>query len=144
MSRRLHPSILDDLGLVKALRSECHNFSERHGIKVKFKHRRVPASLPGDLALCLYRIAQEGLGNIARHADSADAFVDLVGVNGEIDLTIKDHGRGFSVRKSEGAGLGLVSMRERARLNGGVAAVHSIPGKGTTIEVRIPVRGQTK
>lgn len=140
VARRLHPSVIDDLGLVKALRSECNSFSHREGIAVEFKHRRVPRSLPKDLSLSLYRIAQEGLRNVAKHSTSRDATIELAAVNGEISLAIRDRGIGFSAAEVQGRGLGLISMRERARLNGGVVAVDSAPGKGTTIEIRVPLR----
>lgn len=140
MARRLHPSILDDLGLVKALKAECTHFSNREGIDVAFEHHDVPASLPRDLSLCLYRVAQEGLRNIGKHSDSPDAFVELVGADGgEIRLCVEDHGVGFSLPDADGKGLGLISMRERARLNGGTCEVTSAPGGGTRIDVRLPL-----
>ncbi len=144
MARQLPPSIIDDLGLVKALRSECHSFSRREGIEVTFVHRHVPQSLPKDLTLSLYRIAQEGLRNVAKHSRSRDATLELLAINGEISLAVKDHGVGFSTLHVQRKGLGLISMRERARLNDGGVTVHSIPGKGTTIEVRMPLRSEPK
>ena len=142
MARRLHPSILDDLGLVKALKAECAHFSNREGIDVVFRDRNVPAALPRSLSLCLYRIARESLRNISKHAASADAIVDLVGVgNDEIRLSVEDHGAGFSPQAGDNQGLGLVSMRERARLNGGTCSVESTPGGGTKVDVRLPMGG---
>ena len=73
LSRQLHPSILDDLGLVDALRSECGGFSEREGISVRYAPRDVPPGIPKELALCLYRIAQEGLRNVAKHSGAKEA-----------------------------------------------------------------------
>jgi PAS domain S-box-containing protein len=140
MARRLHPSILDDLGLVKALRAQCVHFSNREGIDVTFEHRDVPAGLPRSLSLCLYRIAQESLRNISKHAVSPDAVVNLSNASdGEIRLTIEDHGVGLPVEDTEGGGLGLVSMRERARLAGGTCSVLSSPGGGTIVDVRLPL-----
>jgi PAS domain S-box-containing protein len=145
MARRLHPSILDDLGLVKALKAECAHFSSREGIHVSFEHRDVPATLPRTLSLCLYRIAQESLRNIGKHAASPDAVVDLAGDgNGQICLTVEDHGGGFSTAQVDGRGLGLVSMRERARLVGGTCAVHSEPGQGTKVDVCLPLGGEVQ
>jgi signal transduction histidine kinase len=142
MARRLHPSILDDLGLIKALKAECAHFSNREGIDVHFSDRNVPGTLPRPLSLCLYRIARESLRNISKHAASPDAVVDLVGDGGdEIRLTVEDHGVGFSPQAAEAQGLGLVSMRERARLNGGTCSVQSTPGGGTKVDVRLPVGG---
>lgn len=142
MARRMHPAILDDLGLVKALKAECAHFSKREGIDVAFNHRDVPADIPRSHSLCLYRIAQESLRNISKHASSPDAVVDLSCVDGEeIRLTVEDHGVGFALEKEDGKGLGLVSMRERARLNGGTWIVCSECGEGTTVEVRLPLGG---
>ena len=94
------------------------------------------------MSLSLYRIAQESLRNISKHAASPDAFVDLAGESGGlIRLTVEDHGAGFSVAEAEGKGLGLVSMRERARLIGGTCAVQSAPGEGTKVVVRLPLGG---
>jgi PAS domain S-box-containing protein len=142
MARRLHPSILDDLGLVKALKAECAHFSNREGIDVIFEDRDVPAELPRALSLCLYRVAQESLRNISKHAASADAVVELDCNGGDgIHLTVEDHGVGFSMEDTDGTGLGLISMRERARLNGGRCVVQSVPGEGTKVDVRLPLGG---
>lgn len=148
MARRLHPSILDDLGLVKALKAECVHFSNREGIDVTFTHHDVPANLPKSLSLSLYRIAQESLRNISKHAASAVATVDLACADGgEIRLAIEDHGVGFPAEDAgqvgDGGGLGLVSMRERARLAGGTCSVLSSPGRGTIVDVRLPLEGET-
>jgi signal transduction histidine kinase len=77
LSRQLHPSILDDLGLVEALRSECASFSRREGIAVVYRPEKVPATLPKDVALCVYRVAQEALRNLAKHAAVNQAWVSL-------------------------------------------------------------------
>src|SRR5205814_2906016 len=77
LSRQLHPSILDDLGLVEALRSECASFSRREGIAVVYRPDEVPATLPKDIALCVYRVAQEALRNLAKHAGVNEAWVSL-------------------------------------------------------------------
>src|SRR5436309_2234357 len=79
LSRQLHPSILDDLGLVEALRSECASLSRREGIAIAYRPVQVPASLPKDVALCVYRVAQEALRNLAKHAFVNEASVALVG-----------------------------------------------------------------
>jgi PAS domain S-box-containing protein len=145
MARRLHPSILDDLGLVKALKAECAHFSNREGVHVTFEHYDVPAGLPRVLSLCLYRIAQESLRNIGKHAQSPNATVDLrVDGSGHIRLTVEDHGSGFSAENMDGKGLGLVSMRERARLIGGACTVHSAPGEGTKVDVYLPMGGESE
>ncbi|MBW8005813.1 MAG: PAS domain S-box protein [candidate division NC10 bacterium] len=141
IARQLHPSILDDLGLVDAMESECTSFSQREGIVVKYQPKNVPAALPKDLALCLYRVSQEALRNIAKHAQTTEAHVFLTGKDAGIMLTIEDHGIGFDLAKVRGKkGLGLASMEERARLVQAELRVDSRPGKGTVIEIQAPLR----
>ncbi len=140
MARRLHPSILDDLGLIKALKAECVHFSNREAIEVSFEHHDLPDRLPRVLSLSLYRIAQESLRNIGKHARSQVAIVDLARDGSRhIRLRVEDRGSGFSPEKVGGKGLGLVSMRERARLIGGTCSVHSEPGSGTKVDVLVPI-----
>ncbi|MFQ5846345.1 MAG: PAS domain S-box protein [Candidatus Methylomirabilales bacterium] len=140
ISRQLHPSILDDLGLVNAIEAECSSFSQREGISVKYEPQDVPPGLPRDVALCLYRIAQEGLRNIAKHAQTKKAHISLAGNGSDILLSIEDAGVGFDPAHVRGkAGLGLASMEERARLVEGELFVQSRPGQGTAIEVRVPL-----
>ena len=142
ISRQLHPSILDDLGLVSAIESECEAFSERDGVRVTFTPESVPAGLPRDISLCLYRVTQEGLRNIAKHAQAKEAYVTLAGVDGGVLLTIQDRGVGFDLAQTRGKmGLGLDSMEERVRLLQGSLSIHSKPGQGTIIEVLTPLPG---
>jgi signal transduction histidine kinase len=143
ISRQLHPSILDDLGLVDAIKSLCTGFSEQERIPVEFTPENLPDILPQALSLCLYRITQESLRNIAKHACSKEAHVTLAGNNGSVLLSIQDSGVGFDpeqVRKRPG--LGLASMEERVRLIQGSLSVQSEPAQGTTIEVRAPLTGR--
>jgi signal transduction histidine kinase len=138
ISRQLHPSILDDLGLQPALQSECDRFSERHEIRVRFRCRNVPATLPSSAALCIYRIAQEALRNAVKHSGAHEVDVALMADAEYLYLSVRDTGRGFDIRETRGKpGLGLASMDERARLVGGVLTVQSQPGKGTLIEARV-------
>jgi two-component system sensor histidine kinase UhpB len=142
LSRQLHPSILDDLGLVEALRSECAAFSEREGIAVSYCPNGVPDSLPKDVALCVYRIAQEALRNIAKHASVDKALVSLTATGQELQLRVQDRGAGFDATGvSPRPGLGLSSMQERARLVQAALLVTSEPGLGTTVLVRVPSGG---
>jgi PAS domain S-box-containing protein len=144
LSRQLHPSILDDLGLVDALRSECLSVQQRDGIKVKYHAQDVPPDLPRVVALCVYRVAQEALRNVARHARSPQASVRLEATERELILGVRDWGVGFEVASRGKTGLGLESMRERARLIQARMKVCSRPGQGTKITVRIPLpRSQT-
>ncbi len=140
ISRQLHPSILDDLGLVDAIKSLCTGFSEQEGIPVEFTPENLPEDLTNDLSLCLYRITQESLRNIAKHAQAQEARVTLAGNNGSVLLSIQDSGVGFDPAQVRGKpGLGLASMEERVRLIQGSLSVQSQPTQGTTIEVRAPL-----
>jgi PAS domain S-box-containing protein len=144
MAHRLHPAVLDDLGLDPALRSYCAEFSALAGIPVKFSCPKISESLPPDVALCLYRVAQEGLQNIAKHSRASRATVTLAGAADVIDLSIADSGVGFSADAVRGkGGLGLVSMEERVRLVNGSLMIESAPGKGTRIKVRVPLPRRT-
>ncbi|MFQ5960683.1 MAG: sensor histidine kinase, partial [Candidatus Methylomirabilales bacterium] len=144
ISRQLHPSILDDLGLVDAMDAECTSFSQREGILVTYEPENVPETLPKELGLCLYRITQEALRNISKHAQAREARVSLFGKDGVIILRIEDFGVGFDAAQMAGKrGLGLASMEERARLVRAELRVDSRPGRGTVIEVRAPLRGRT-
>jgi PAS domain S-box-containing protein len=139
LSRQIHPSILDVLGLEKAIKSECARFSQREGIPVDFTAEHIPAALPKDAALSLYRIIQEGLTNIAKHACAGRTSVSLKGNGDGLFLSIRDDGIGFDaaeVRKKPG--LGLSSMRERVSIIHGELHIHSEPGMGSAIEVKVP------
>jgi PAS domain S-box-containing protein len=139
IARQLHPSILRDLGLTEAIRSECGRFSEREDVDVEFVGRE-DADLPADVAICLYRIVQEGLRNIAKHAAAEHAEVRLERDEDSVVLSIRDFGVGFDpVSARRGAGMGLASMHERARLVDGDIVIRSEPGQGTAIEVRVPL-----
>jgi len=138
---RLHPAALEDLGLARALESYVHEFGERENIQVTFQVRNMPENLDSDEALCLYRIVQESLRNIAQHAQSKSAQVSLTGFNNKIKVMVKDAGRGFDAVSVRGKGrLGLRSMEERARALGGTFRLQSIPGQGTELEAEVPVR----
>jgi len=140
ISRQLHPSILDDLGLVSAVESECLLFSKREGIPVTFEPSNIPTTLPSDVALCLYRVTQESLRNIAKHAEAAEARISLQATGEEIVLSVGDSGAGFDPDEGRSArGLGLGSMEERVRLIHGRLSIDSEPGRGTIIEVRVPL-----
>ena len=139
LSHRLHSSALDYLGLVPALQRLVQEFSARHNIAIEFAHGALPAPLPPDVALCLFRVTEESLTNIAKHSQAASARVDFnAGADG-IHLTIEDSGRGFdgtSVERRDG--LGFVSMRERLRIVSGTVRVDSAPLRGTKVSVWVP------
>ena len=145
LSRQLHPSILDDLGLVEALRSECAAFARREEIEVDYCPDELPSPVPSEVALCLYRVAQEALRNVAKHAAAAEVFVTLNVVGPDIVLRIEDRGVGFDPENERNQpGLGLSSMAERVALIQGQISVASAVGRGTTVEVRAPLTGCTR
>jgi PAS domain S-box-containing protein len=139
LSRQLHPAILDDLGLVDALRSECLSMQQRDGITVKYDAQDVPDGLTRGVSLCVYRVAQEALRNVAHHAGCTQASVRLVANKWELVLQVRDRGIGFNAAARGKAGLGLESMRERARLIQARLNVHSRPGEGTRVTICVPL-----
>src|SRR6267142_983347 len=141
LSHQLHPSKLEQLGLVAAIGGLCRELTHHHGLKIEFTHDQMPAAISPDTALCLYRIAQEGLQNAIKHSGAQQAEVVLSRTADAISLWIVDHGRGFDPRQVQGkSGLGLVSMRERVRYLGGEIVIGSPPSGGTRLYVRVPLR----
>ena len=139
LSYQLHPSKLDHLGLVAALKTYCEELSSRQGIKIELDHKAIPRSLRPDIALCLYRIAQEALRNVVRHSGAKAARVVLSRHEDRIHLTVSDRGTGFDPESIAQTGLGLISMRERLRLVGGEVSIASQPSQGTRVEARVPL-----
>ena len=143
MAIRLRPGVLDDLGLVDALEWYTADFERRTGITRIFDHREVPV-ITDDVATAAYRITQEALTNVARHAAASRVEVTLKAQNGVLTLSAVDNGRGFNAATlPETEALGVAGMRERAGLTGGVLEVRSQPGKGTRVYFRVPVNGQS-
>jgi PAS domain S-box-containing protein len=142
---QLHPSILDHLGLAIAVQSYVDDFAKRERMPVSFTHTKVPKSLPQNVASCLYRVTQESLRNIAKHARARRASIALTGSSKGIHLSIKDSGMGFNpgTARVHGGGLGILSMQERVRLVNGEFSVQSCPGKGTEVSVQIPLPRST-
>ncbi|MEM8712152.1 MAG: ATP-binding protein, partial [Planctomycetota bacterium] len=142
LSRRLHPAVLDDLGLSAALRSECNRRSSLTGLSIQFEDSATEAcvdSLSGDLKLALFRIAQEALTNAIRHAQPTSIEVKLDSDERRIRMTITDDGIGFDTRGVRGPGIGLSSMDERIRLVDGRLSVTSRPSRGTEVEALVSV-----
>lgn len=141
MAYRFHPSILDDLGLVKAIRRQIDDFATRTGIKISYVHRDPITGLPAEIAICLYRIVQESLSNIARHAHASQVEVELICEDDLVSLSVHDNGKGFDLAQlsQTGAHLGLLSMKERVRLTKGRFGIDSTPSQGTHIHVEIPL-----
>ena len=138
---KLHPTELDDLGLEEALRLYCEEFGQREGIAVEFNSQNLPATFSREIAYCLYKVAQEGLRNIAKHAQAKRAAVSIEGTGNVVRLRVEDSGAGFAVSSLKGtAGLGILAMKERVQLAKGKFSIASEPGKGTRISVEIPVQ----
>jgi PAS domain S-box-containing protein len=142
LSHRLHSSKLEYLGLVTATRSFCKELSDQHNVHVEFSQSEVPASIPREISLVLFRVLQEALQNAVKYSRAQDFRVDLRGEAREIYLTVRDRGVGFDQDEAmQSRGLGLISMRERLQLVNGSFAIDSKPGEGTTISARVPLKG---
>jgi PAS domain S-box-containing protein len=135
ISHRLHPSKMEALGLVATIRAHCRDVS-RQRLKVRFDEQNVPSDISPERAISLFRVVEEALSNVARHSGASDARVTLLGLDSEVVLRIADNGSGFTDSQGLGAGLGLVSMRERMELLSGSLSIVSSPGKGTIVEAR--------
>jgi signal transduction histidine kinase len=140
LSHNLHPSKLEQLGLVAGVRGLCNEQAQAHGLEVEFAHKQMPPSIPDDTVLCLYRIAQEALHNVIKHSGARHARVELTGSEDGVSLRVVDDGIGFDPPAVDGDwGLGLASMRERLRLVGGTIVIDSRPSAGTRIDVHVPL-----
>lgn len=140
ISRRLHPAILEEVGLDAALEEECISFSERTGTPVQFHSEGLPEGFAKEMSLCFYRVAQESLQNIAKHAHAKNVRMTLSCNDVICRLRIEDDGRGFDPGKVKGRNaLGLISMQERMRLINGDFTIESEPGGGTRLEVSAPL-----
>jgi signal transduction histidine kinase len=140
LSHELHPSILDNLGLVAAVQSLCRQVSEQTGTTVEFTHRNVPDSLPKNISLCLFRLIQEALHNSTKYSGAEHCRVRLNAKPTGIELEVSDRGIGFDAAnvKHKG-GLGLVSMRERIHVLDGTITIDAKPNVGTTIRASVPL-----
>jgi signal transduction histidine kinase len=142
VSRQLHPSIIEDLGIARAIQSECRNFARRTEIEVNFKTSEIPPGISREVSITLFRIVQEALRNIQKHAGVRKAEVSLEGGDRSINLIVRDAGAGFDPEKTRtGQGLGLISITERAHSVRGTVGIDSAPGMGTRMEIRIPLEG---
>ena len=138
-ARNLHPFTLTHLGLGSALRSYCTEFSDLRQLKVRFTTRALPRIIPPGVALCVYRVVQEALGNVGKHSGAKRAEVSISGISNALHLAIRDDGHGFDQGDAKGKGLGLISMEERVRHLGGTFAISPQRGNGTRIDIRIPL-----
>lgn len=138
---QLHPSLLDHLGLEAAIRDQVDEFGRRTGLAVRYVRRNIPRSLPIDTTTCLYRVTQESLQNIQKHAEASEVLVRLLSTPKGVGVCIRDNGKGFS-RDPTGVhspGLGLISMEERVHLLKGTFRIRTQPGKGTEVHAWLPL-----
>ena len=138
LSASVHPGMLEDLGLLPTLNWYLNDFGKKTGINVTFAHSALERNLTGDLNITIYRIIQESLTNVARHAEVKEAEVSLILENQVLFIRVEDKGKGFPV-KSQEQGVGLRGMRERVNAFKGNLKIRSATGEGTLIEAEIPV-----
>lgn len=140
ISHELHSSKLEYLGVVAAIRGFCREFAKQHEVNIEFTERNIPKSLPRDVSLCLFRVAQEAVHNAMKYSGTSRFVVELTGLNDALHLEVKDSGAGFDVQATGmNRGLGLVSMQERVNQVNGGFRVESRPGAGTRIVAVVPV-----
>ena len=145
LAYQLHPSVLEELGLVEALRAECERRGRQGRIDLPVDLDPLPAASAKDAALCLFRVAQEALNNVVRHAGARAASVTLRQMDGGLLLAVRDDGVGFDpASPGKRRSLGLASMRERVQLVNGTLDIESAPGRGTTIVAWVPAEGEAR
>jgi signal transduction histidine kinase len=137
----LRPSMLDDFGLVPALRWQTREASRRTGTIIELAAEETADELPDDYKTCVYRVVQEALNNVLKHSDAQSVQIVVRQEKDRLLLSIQDDGKGFDVRHTRG--LGLVGMEERVRHLGGVFVIQSKPGQGTHLRVDLPLRGES-
>jgi signal transduction histidine kinase len=143
MSLNLRPSMLDDMGLVPTLLWHFSRYTSQTGIRVNFQRNEITARLPLEIETAAYRIIQEALTNVARHAEVTDVLVGLVAQDKTLWVEVLDKGKGFAVAAElERPSSGLSGMRERASLLGGYLVVESFIGQGTQIIAALPLTDQ--
>ena len=140
LSRRLHPLGLRTLGLQEAIRRECEAFERRGGVAVDLASEAGDVELESETEIAVFRILQESLHNIEKHAQATVVEVTTERAGEDLLLRVADRGRGFAETEAE-TGLGLLTMRERAASVGGQVQLNSSVGQGTTLELRVPVGG---
>jgi len=145
LSHRLHSSKLDQLGLRGAVASFCREVSAKHKVRIEFQSRDLPEDLPTEVSLCLFRVMQEAVQNSTKHSGATHVDVSLTGGSDEMQLVVRDSGKGFVAQEILSAkGIGLASMRERLKLVNGQLSIQSEPGLGTTISARVPFPASSK
>jgi signal transduction histidine kinase len=142
-ARELRPTVLDDVGLIPALHTFMQGFKEKTGIHLSLSAFAAVEQMKGDKRTVLYRVAQEALTNIARHAQASRAEVRIERLDGAVCMRIKDNGQGFQTEHAlqhakKSKRLGLLGMRERLEMVNGTFTIKSAPGKGTSVIAQIP------
>jgi signal transduction histidine kinase len=145
IASELRPSILDDLGLVAAIEWQAHQFQTRTGIICDCDCSLEVADLSEEQSTAVFRILQEALTNVLRHAHATTVDIKINRENGYFALSVSDNGKGTTEsEKSEPQSLGILGMRERAHLIGGEIDIEGVEGKGTVVIVRVPSSSQEK
>jgi signal transduction histidine kinase/PAS domain-containing protein len=137
---QLRPTVLDDLGLVPALRQLIDNWSQRVGVPVDFETSTLAERLPAEVETVLYRVVQEALTNTCKHSEATAVSVIASSLENVATAIVEDNGRGFDPATTPKDRLGVLGMRERVALAGGELVVESAPNRGTTVIARIPLR----
>jgi PAS domain S-box-containing protein len=145
LAYRLHPPLLRHAGLQAAIEDHIHKAMERTGLRISLKAKDAPSSIPLEWSLCLFRVLQESLQNIVKHAKATEVLVKLSGSSKGVGLSVIDNGKGFDKHNKSGhqKGLGLISMQERLRLLNGFLNIHSRPADGTKVCAWIPFLEKT-
>jgi signal transduction histidine kinase len=142
ISAELRPGVLDDLGLVPAIEWQLKEFQKRSGIQCRFDSKLENVELDPHLCTAAFRIFQETLTNVARHAQATAPSLHLAVEGNDLLLKVEDNGRGITeVERAHSKSFGLVGMRERAMILGGEFAIEGAAGKGTVVRVKIPLSG---
>ncbi|MEJ2581874.1 MAG: PAS domain-containing protein, partial [Acidobacteriota bacterium] len=143
LAYQLHPSVLEELGLAEALRAECERRRRQGTLDLSLEIGPLPTAIRRNVALCLFRVAQEALNNVIRHSGAGSAEVVLRQMNGGLLLAVRDEGAGFDPAKPRsGRHLGLASMGERVTLADGTLDIESAPGQGTSVIAWVPIDGE--
>jgi signal transduction histidine kinase len=143
----LRPSILDDLGLLPAIRWMAQRNLAPLGIQVRFEFEALPERLPNEVEITVFRAVQEAISNVVRHAEAEKVLIEVAAERGILEIDVEDDGRGFDPAEAagpseSGRGLGILGLRERLELIGGTAKVVSSPGGGTRVSLRVPLPGE--
>ena len=139
ISYNLHPYQLKQLGLTKAIKSIISRASESAKIKFNYEVDNIDKLFPGEIEINIYRMIQEGINNALEHSNATEIYISVLKGVKEISIHIKDNGVGFNLSENSDKGLGIMSLNERAKFCNAKAEIDSRPGKGTLVDISIPV-----